>query len=141
MRQEYLVPAQDFSVAGVASSNLKRLLKQLNINPFTIKRIMVAVFEAEVNVIAHSFGGRIVCDLEEEEITIQVIDTGPGIPNLDLAMTEGWSTASEQVRELGYGAGMGLPNIKKHTDELEIVSGKDSPTKISMKFYYRGGPS
>lgn len=134
MRQEYLVPAQDFSVAGVASSNLKRLLKQLNINPLTIKRIMVAVFEAEVNVIAHSYGGRIVCNLEEEELTIQVIDTGPGIPNLDLAMTEGWSTASEQVRELGYGAGMGLPNIKKNCDHLTIQTKAGAHTHITMLF-------
>ncbi|NCC11780.1 MAG: anti-sigma regulatory factor [Spirochaetia bacterium] len=134
MRQEYLVPAQDFSVAGVASSNLKRLLKQLNIDPLTIKRIMVAVFEAEVNVIAHSYGGRIVCDLEEEKITIQVIDTGPGIPDLDLAMTEGWSTASEQVRELGYGAGMGLPNIKKNCDHLTIKTKAGDHTHITIGF-------
>ena len=78
MHQEYTVPAQDFSVAGVASSNFKRLLKQLNLPPKVIKRIIVAVFEAEVNVIAHSYGGRIVCELGEDTITVEVIDTGPG---------------------------------------------------------------
>ena len=134
MHQEYLVPAQDFSVAGVASSNLKRLLKQLNIPPLTIKRIIVAVFEAEVNVIAHSYGGRILCDFEENEIHVQVIDTGPGIPDLELAMTEGWSTASDEVRELGYGAGMGLPNIAKSCDELSIYTKAGDHTRLSMLF-------
>ena len=134
MHQEYLVPAQDFSVAGVASSNLKRLLKQLNIPPQTIKRIIVAVFEAEVNVIAHSYGGRILCDFEEDAIQVQVIDTGPGIPDLDLAMTEGWSTATEEVRELGYGAGMGLPNIQKSCDKLSIYTKEGDQTHLTMLF-------
>lgn len=121
-------------MAGVASSNLKRLLKQLNIPPLTIKRIIVAVFEAEVNVIAHSKGGRILCDFEEDEIKVEVIDTGPGIPDLDLAMTEGWSTASDQVRELGYGAGMGLPNIRKNCDKLSIYTKEGDHTHLSMLF-------
>ncbi|MGE4584787.1 MAG: ATP-binding protein [Sphaerochaeta sp.] len=139
MRQEYLVPAQDFSVAGLASSNLKRLLKQLNIPPSLIKRIIVAVFEAEINVIAHSYGGRIICDLGEEEIRIEVIDTGPGIADLELAMTEGWSTASEKVRELGYGAGMGLPNIRKSCDHLSISTKAGDHTHISMTFSVKEG--
>lgn len=134
MHLEYLVPAQDFSVAGVASSNLKRLLKQLNLPPMLIKRIIVAVFEAEVNVIAHSYGGKILCELGEREIRIDVIDTGPGIPNLELAMTEGWSTASERVRELGYGAGMGLPNIKRSCDHLDIYTKAGDHTHIVMTF-------
>ncbi|NCC66298.1 MAG: anti-sigma regulatory factor [Spirochaetia bacterium] len=137
MRQEYLVPSQDFSQAGVASSSIKRMLKQLNLQPILIKRIMVAVFEAEVNVIAHSYGGRIICDLDEEKIFIQVIDTGPGIPNLELAMTEGWSTASQEVRELGYGAGMGLPNIRKNCDHLDIYTKEGDHTHLSMTFELR----
>lgn len=137
MRQEYLVPSQDFSQAGVASSSIKRMLKQLNLQPLLIKRIMVAVFEAEVNVIAHSYGGKIVCDLDEEQIFIQVIDTGPGIPDLDLAMTEGWSTANDEVRELGYGAGMGLPNIRKNCDQLDIYTKEGEHTHLSMTFKVR----
>ena len=131
------MPSQDFSQAGVASSSLKRILKQLNLQPLFIKRIMVAVFEAEVNVIAHSFGGRIICDLDEETIFIQVIDTGPGIPNLELAMTEGWSTATDEVREMGYGAGMGLPNISKNCDNLEIYTKQGEHTHLKMTFKVR----
>ncbi len=134
MYQEYLVPAKDFSIAGVASSNFKRLLKQLNVPPKLIKRIMVAVFEAEINVIAHSYGGKILCEISEDTITVQVIDTGPGIADLDLAMTEGWSTASEEIQELGYGAGMGLPNIKKNCDRLSINTKSGEHTHITMGF-------
>ena len=134
MHQEYQVPAQDFSVAGLASSSLKHLLKQLNISPMTIKRITVAVFEAEVNVIAHSHGGSIICDLDEDAIRVEVVDTGPGIADLQLAMTDGWSTASEEVRELGYGAGMGLSNIKKNCDELTIDTKVGDHTRVSMVF-------
>ncbi len=99
-----------------------------------IKRIIVAVFEAEINVIAHSYGGgRIVCELSEDAITVEVIDTGPGIPNLDLAMKEGWSTATEEIMELGYGgAGMGLPNIKKSCDRLSIKTKAGEHTHITM---------
>lgn len=110
------------------------MLKQLNLPPKVIKRITVAVFEAEVNVIAHSYGGKIVCELSENTITVEVIDTGPGIPNLDLAMKEGWSTATEEILELGYGAGMGLPNIKKSCDRLSIKTQAGGHTHITMGF-------
>lgn len=113
---------------------MKRKLKQLNIQPLMIKKIIIAVFEAEVNVIAHSYGGKILCVIEENTIKVEVIDTGPGIADLDLAMTEGWSTATEKVRELGYGAGMGLPNIKKSCDRLSIYTKAGDHTHISMVF-------
>lgn len=134
MHARYNVPAKDFSVAGVASSSIKKTLKQLAVNPLVIKRIVVATFEAEVNVIAHSYGGHIEMDVDEEGVTIQVIDTGPGIPNLDLAMQEGWSTASDEVRAMGYGAGMGLPNIKKNADKLDIKTKAGDHTHITMYF-------
>ncbi len=134
MQEEFTLPSKDFSVAGEASSKIKRILKQLNIPPQRIKQIIIAVFEAEVNVIAHSYGGKVLCDIEEERVLIDVIDTGPGIENLDLAMTEGWSTATNEVREMGYGAGMGLPNIKKSCDELKIYTKKGDHTHISMRF-------
>jgi anti-sigma regulatory factor (Ser/Thr protein kinase) len=139
MHEEFNVPSKDFSVAGVASSEIKRLLKQLDIPPHKIKQIIVATFEAEVNVIAHSFGGKILCDIEETGVSIQVIDTGPGIENLELAMTEGWSTASEEVREMGYGAGMGMSNIKKSCDSLDIYTKAGDHTHISM-FFRLGEP-
>lgn len=134
MHEEFTIPSRDFSIAGEASSKIKRILKQLNVPPQRIKQIIVAVFEAEVNVIAHSYGGKILCEFEEDTVRIDVIDTGPGIENLDLAMTEGWSTATNEVREMGYGAGMGLPNIKRNCDKLEIHTNKGEHTHISMHF-------
>lgn len=138
MHVAYPVTAGDFTIAGNASSQIKRTLKQLDIPPLTIKRIVVATFEAEVNVIAHSYGGEIICDIDPDKIIIQVVDTGPGIPDLDLAMTEGYSTASDEVREMGYGAGMGLPNIKKNSDRLDIYTAAGDHTHITMTFLLGG---
>ncbi len=138
MHAAYPVTAKDFSQAGTASSNIKRTLKQLDIPPQMIKKIVVATFEAEVNVIAHSYGGQVVCDIDTQKVVIQVIDTGPGIPDLPLAMTEGYSTASEEVREMGYGAGMGLPNIKKNSDALDIYTAEGDHTHITMTFNLGG---
>ncbi len=124
--------AGDFSHAGQASSQIKQMLKQLNIAPQVIKRVVIALYEAEVNVIAHSYGGKVTCRINPEGIEIHVSDQGPGIEDLDLAMTDGFSTASEEIREMGFGAGMGLSNMKNNVDSLDISTGKDSPTKIYM---------
>ncbi len=134
MHVSYQVEAGDFTNAGKVSSNVKKLLKQLNFHPTLIKRIIVALYEAEVNVVAHSFGGEIVCNIASDAVAIVVTDTGPGIPNLSLAMTEGWSTATAEVREMGFGAGMGLANIRKNVDELSIDTGAGQPTSIKMHF-------
>lgn len=131
MNQIYTIAAGDFSHAGQASSDIKKLLKQLNIPPRIIKRVVVALYEAEVNVVAHSKGGKVSCDISPERIDISVEDTGPGIPDIDLAMSEGYSTASPEVREMGFGAGMGLPNIKNNSDVLK-VSSSDEGTQIRM---------
>ncbi len=138
MHVSYPVTAGDFTIAGNASSQIKRTLKQLDVSPLTIKRIVVATFEAEVNVIAHSYGGEVICDIEPDKVIIQVVDTGPGIPDLDLAMTEGYSTASDEIREMGYGAGMGLPNIKKNSDQLDIHTAAGDHTHITMTFLLGG---
>lgn len=138
MQTTFSVTAGDFTKAGTASSQIKRMLKQLGVPQHTIKRIIVALFEAEVNVIAHSFGGEVQCEVTPEKVFVRVVDTGPGIPDLSLAMKEGWSTASEQVREIGYGAGMGLPNIKKSADILEIDTAANNHTDIRMTFYLNG---
>lgn len=135
MHVAYQVRAGDFSSAGKVSSTVKGLLKQLSLTPSHVKRIIVALYEAEVNVVAHSYGGQIDCDINPDRVEISVCDTGPGIPDLDLAMTEGWSTASAEVREMGFGAGMGLSNIRKNTDRLHIDTGAGKPTRITMTFF------
>jgi len=134
MYLEFPVEKGDFTKAGEVSSQIKRTLKKLNVPSRVIKKVVVALFEAEVNVIAHSFGGIITCSIEPNYIKIIVIDTGPGIPDLNLAMTEGYSTASQEIQEIGYGAGMGLPNIKKNSDELDIYTKAGDHTEITMGF-------
>lgn len=138
MHVTYPVRAGDFSNAGKVSSTIKKILKQLSLNPKHIKRIIVALYEAEVNVVAHSFGGEIECLIEPEKVVINVRDTGPGIADLELAMTEGWSTATQEVREMGFGAGMGLSNIRKNSDELSIETGAGKPTLITLGFFLTG---
>ena len=134
MQVSYEVKAGDFSRAGHVSSTVKGLMKQLALSPVLIKRIIVALYEAEVNVVAHSYGGTIACTIEPDTVAIEVRDTGPGIPDLELAMTEGYSTATPEVREMGFGAGMGLSNIRKNADTLHIDTGADQPTVITMQF-------
>lgn len=132
MELNYEIIAGDFSHAGFASSETKKVLKQLNISPKVIKRVVTALFEAEVNVSAHSYGGKVTCDISSQGISIIVADTGPGIPDLNLAMSEGYSTASREIQEMGFGAGMGLPNIKNNTDSLSIDTRAGGNTVISM---------
>ncbi len=136
MKLEYEVQGGDFAHAGSASSQVKRILKQINLEHGLIKRIVVALYEAEVNIVAHAYRGRISIDIDVERILIRLADEGPGIPDIDLAMQEGYSTASPEVREMGFGAGMGLSNIKKNADELAIESevGKGTTVTILIKF-------
>lgn len=117
---EYHIDGGDFVNAGKASSGVKRVLKQLDVPANRIKRVVIALYETEVNVVAHANRGEIRAEIESNKITIEVKDSGPGIPDIDKAMTEGFSTATKEVREMGFGAGMGLPNIKRNSDELQI---------------------
>ncbi|MDC7246625.1 MAG: ATP-binding protein [Sphaerochaetaceae bacterium] len=139
MHLNYSVKARDFTSAGSVSSAIKKVLKQLNIPPADIKRIIVALYEAEVNIVAHSYGGTIECELSHDRIELTISDEGPGISDLTMAMTEGYSTATEEVREMGFGAGMGLSNIKKNSDVLAIDTAADSPTIIHMTFNLKQG--
>lgn len=132
MHTEFIVVEGDFANAGKASSEIKKTLKQLNIDNQKIKKIVVAVYEAEVNAIAHAYGGTIFVDLDEEKICVLIKDKGPGIPDIARAMEKGYSTASAKVREMGFGAGMGLPNIKNNVDELDIQSEVGVGTEIKM---------
>jgi len=122
MRFEYAIEAGNFTKAGDASSSFKKILKQLNVDPQIIKRIVVSLYEAEVNIVAHAHDGRVICDVDTRRVHIQLIDSGPGIPDIEKAMQAGYSTASAKVREMGFGAGMGLQNIKNNADELIIKS-------------------
>lgn len=107
---------------GNASSAVKRILKQLDVPAKMIKRVVIALYETEVNVVAHASKGEIDVVIETDKITITVQDSGPGIPDIEEAMKEGYTTASRKVREMGFGAGMGLPNIKRNSDKLHIES-------------------
>ena len=138
MQFEYKVEAGDFSNAGVASSEVKKILKQLNVDFKVIKRVVVALYEAEVNIVAHDYKGMIYVAIDKEKIVIKLIDEGPGIPDIAQAMQEGYSTASQQVREMGFGAGMGLANIKRNVDKLTISSEVGVGTSIEMMNYLDG---
>ena len=133
MHLEYQVYEADFVNAGAASSAIKKTLKQLNVSPQIVKRVVVALYEAEVNAIAHAYGGMIYADIEPDKIILKVEDKGPGIPDIDRAMQEGNSTASPEVRNMGFGAGMGLPNIQKNVDKLDVTSTVGVGTTVEME--------
>ena len=132
MEFTYHIEGGNFSRAGIASSEVKRVLKQLNVAPAVVKRVVVALYEAEVNVVAHAYEGEARVTIGPGEVRVVVEDRGPGIADIGLAMQEGYSTASAAVREMGFGAGMGLPNMKKNCDELTVESEVDRGTRVTM---------
>ncbi|MCT4616454.1 MAG: ATP-binding protein [Marinifilaceae bacterium] len=133
---EFEIEGGNFSKAGTASSEVKKILKQLNVDSKIIKRTVVSLYEAEVNVVAHAYNGIMKVGITTEKIHVNIIDKGPGIPNIEMAMQEGYSTASKKVREMGFGAGMGLPNIKRNTDKLNIKSQVDIGTELEIINYF-----
>ena len=133
---EFELIGGDFNLAGKASSKIKNKLKQLNVPFHSIKRIVVAIYEAEVNVVAHAYSGHLKVIFEAEYIQVVLTDKGPGIEDIEKAMEAGFSTASVKVREMGFGAGMGLQNIKKNTDELKIESIVGEGTTLNFKINY-----
>jgi anti-sigma regulatory factor (Ser/Thr protein kinase) len=137
MQYSFDIEGSNFSKAGDASSSIKKILKHLNIDPKVIKRTVVALYEAEMNIVAHAFKGHIIVDIDMERIKITISDEGPGIKDINLAMQEGFSTASSKVREMGFGAGMGLPNMKKNTDQLNITSEEGKGTVVEMITYIK----
>lgn len=136
MHLEYTVVEGDFVNAGTASSSVKKTLKQLNVQPAVIKRVVVALYEAEVNAIAHAYGGKVLVDIESDKIKMTVADKGPGIPDIALAMQEGYSTARPEVRDMGFGAGMGLPNMQKNVDKMNVTSEVDVGTTVEMEVMF-----
>lgn len=137
MELKFNIEGGNFSRAGQASSEVKKALKQLGIKSSCIKNIVIALYEAEVNVVAHAYEGTILATINPDKINVEITDKGPGIPDIDLAMQEGYSTASKEVREMGFGAGMGLSNMKKNTDDLKIESSVNKGTTVKIVNYFK----
>lgn len=136
MKLHYEIANDDFSRAGEASSRIKQTLKQLALDANIVRRVAIATYEAEINLVIHSDGGKIDVFLKPDKVVIYVEDVGPGIKDIDLAMTKGYSTATSQAREMGFGAGMGLPNMEKVSDEFTIDSEVGTGTFITMTIHY-----
>jgi len=132
MEYHYVVSGEDFSLAGNASSEMKKTLKRLGLPPVIIKKTAVAMYEAEMNMVVHAGGGEANISIENNCITIVMRDTGPGIADIELAMQNGYSTAPENIQQLGFGAGLGLPNMKQNSDELHIDSTPGEGTTVTM---------
>lgn len=128
----YDISPDDFTRAGEASSDVKSKLKQVGVSPAAIRKVAIAMYEGEINMVIHAEGGKITVEISPGEIRMILADKGPGIPDVEQAMQAGWSTAPDEVRSLGFGAGMGLPNMKKYTDEMYIDTVIGVGTTITM---------
>lgn len=129
----YPVEGGDLIEAGEASSKMKLTLKKLGLPPDVIRRASICMYEGEINMVIHADGGQAEVDVGMDEIVIRMIDHGPGIPDVDRAMQEGYSTAGDMARDLGFGAGMGLPNMKRYSDEMEIDTEVGKGTTVTIK--------
>lgn len=132
MKYEYQIAAMDLTTAGEASSHIKRILRQIGIDAGLIRRVAIATYEAEINIAIHSLGGTLTLLISPEWVKIIAEDVGPGIENIELAMQKGFSTATSEIRELGFGAGMGLPNMEKCSDTFQIDSELGKFTRVEM---------
>ena len=133
IRFHFDVDGENFSSAGEASVVVKKKLRQLGFPPDVIRKVSIAMYEGEINMVIHADGGTADVEVLEDEIVIVLSDRGPGIPNVEQAMQEGFSTARDNIRQLGFGAGMGLPNMKKYTDYMKIDTEGGVGTTITMK--------
>ena len=133
MKLHFDVSGEDFTRAGEASGKVKSKLKQLGIAPDAVRRVAIALYEGEINLVIHAGGGEIDVEISPENIKMVLSDKGPGIADVEKAMTEGYSTATESIRSLGFGAGMGLPNMKKYSDEMKIDTELGKGTTIFMQ--------
>ena len=137
IKLHYDVSADDFTRAGAASGDVKRTLKQLGVSPATTRNVAVAMYEGEINMVIHAGGGEIDVEITEDAIRMVLTDHGPGIENVELAMKEGYSTAPDNIRCLGFGAGMGLPNIKKYSDEFRLDTELGVGTTLYLTVYMK----
>ncbi len=129
---KYEVSPDDFTRAGEASSDVKNKLKQLGFQPAVVRKVSIALYEGEINMVIHARGGVITVEVSPDFIRMELADVGPGIPDIELAMKEGYSTAPDEIRSLGFGAGMGLSNMKKYTDKMDIQTELGVGTTITM---------
>ncbi len=136
MNKSYKITRNDMDVAGSVSSDIKRILKDRNVQKKIVRRVAIAAYEAEINIVIHSLGGAIELEIDRNHLKLDFIDFGPGIPSIENALTEGYSTASDFARNHGFGAGMGLPNIKNIADEFHLES-SISGTHLQLGFFLR----
>jgi serine/threonine-protein kinase RsbT len=137
MQFRHKIAGGDFAKAGNVASAVKKILRQLNIDHSVSKRVVIALYEGEVNVVAHAYSGVIEIEIDEIKIKITITDKGPGIADIEKAMEEGYSTATPQVREMGFGAGMGLSNMKKNSDVMKISSVPGEGTTVELVTYIK----
>lgn len=137
MTKEFVIPANDFAAAGEASSSVKKMLIQLGVEPPIVKKTAISMYEAEMNAVIHAGGGQAFIEIDSEKVLVRIKDQGPGIHDLKIAMEEGYSTASDEIREQGFGAGMGLPNIKRYSDKLDIITEVGKGTTIEITIFLK----
>ena len=135
VKLHYEVSGDDFTRAGEASGDVKRVLKELGFDPDVVRNVSIAMYEGEINMVIHAGGGEITVEITTEQIRMVLADVGPGIPDVELAMQAGYSTAPDEIRSLGFGAGMGLPNMKRYSDEMTIETevGKGTVVTVVIK--------
>lgn len=135
LKKFFFIKARDFVHAGEASIHIQNLLKSMHLDPALIRRIAICSYEGEMNVVIHGGDGILNMKIEDDRLVLDIIDEGPGIPDIQLAMQPGYSTAPEEAREMGFGAGMGLPNMKKNADDILIESEPGKRTRACMTFF------
>lgn len=135
LKLEFEIDGDDFHSAGEASSGTKKVLKKLGLPPETIRRVSICMYEGEINMVIHANGGNVYVEVDESTITMTLADRGPGIPDIEKAFSEGFSTATNAIRELGFGAGMGLPNMKNYCDEIDVQTELGVGTTVVMKVH------
>lgn len=139
LQKSFHIKERDFIRAGDASIHVQNLLKSMGLDPQLIRRIAICCYEGEMNVVMHGEDGRLTIEINTGKIALDIADKGPGIPDIELAMKEGFSTASDEYRKMGFGAGMGLPNMKKNADKLTIDSTAGDGTSVQMHFFVGSG--
>jgi len=139
LKKSYYIKSRDFIRAGEASIKIQTLLKSLNFNPQLVRRVAICGYESEMNVVMHGGDGSLSIVINTDKLIIEISDDGPGIVDIEIAMQAGFSTASDEHREMGFGAGMGLPNMKKNADDIIVESEKGQGTRVRMVFFIDNG--